>query len=149
VIVPRGRPSLSFSVQVPGTNLAGVTTTSTDVLHQCWMNFCVEQGAVKRSPDGDSDALMACKHPCPVPCPRVIGGLGFSRVHLPPHAPYMPLIRRGLPRRISSLNSATTQVAFFLVAAAQRGCARAGPLLRLRHVPFGYSFEPWSVAALP
>jgi hypothetical protein len=29
VIVPRGRPSLSLNVQVPGLNFAGVTTTST------------------------------------------------------------------------------------------------------------------------
>jgi hypothetical protein len=29
VMVPRGRPSLSLNVQVPGLSLAGVTTTST------------------------------------------------------------------------------------------------------------------------
>jgi hypothetical protein len=31
VMVPRGRPSLSLNVQVPGLNSAGVTTTSTAI----------------------------------------------------------------------------------------------------------------------
>jgi hypothetical protein len=61
--------------------------------------------------------LIGCNRPCPVPCPLVIGGLGFSRVHLLPYQPYMPLIRRGLPRRVSSLNSATICVAFFSLPA--------------------------------
>jgi hypothetical protein len=31
VMVPRGRPSLSLNVQVPGLNSAGITTTSTAI----------------------------------------------------------------------------------------------------------------------
>ena len=46
---------------------------------------------------GARNGLMARKRPSPVPCPLVIGAVGFVGVHLTPGAPYMPLLRRGLP----------------------------------------------------
>jgi hypothetical protein len=63
VIVPRGRPSLSLNVQVPGPNFAGVATTSTAASPSIQHNTpCLTLRTQLSSDVPEGSALLFSKH---------------------------------------------------------------------------------------
>jgi hypothetical protein len=64
VIVPRGRPSLSLNVQVPGLTFAGVTTTSTAASPSIQLDTTCPALRKRLSSDvPEESALLFSKHP--------------------------------------------------------------------------------------